>query len=1363
MARPNRSSVEAHHAEWLSLVEPSGPFLTVPALKRALPDGLDERPAARAQLKLAYDEWRDAPELQARWVRWVLDEILELRDAIREATDADPSHRVAEHGVTLRPSFVVRDHGREGRPPVLLVRTHPEGTRLDRPIPGEAWAASPIDRAAELAKATGTPLALVTDGARWTLVWARPNQTTGTCTWRAELWQEEPLTLRAFATLLGARRFFALSVEESLAELLQQSADKQQEVADQLGSQVRHAVELLVATLDREDRERHGELLLDLEAAEVYRGTVTVMMRLVFLFVAEERKLLPIDDPLYAETLAASGLRAQLQERADRDGEDPLERSTAAWHRVLALFRAVHGGIEHDALRLPAYGGGLFDPDRYPFLEGRGPGTSWHEQGARPLPVDDRTMLHLLDALLTLDQGGKEGARVLLSYRALDVEQIGHVYEGLLDHTAVRITDTALAMGGKEEPELALGEVEAWAAEADEVLVARLAKETGRSAKAIEKAIAADPPVDQRAALLLSACGNDPLLRDRVLPYAALLRDDLRGDPQVLQAGSLYVTQALDRRASGTYYTPRQLAEEVVRHTLDPVAYAPGPAQVADETKWRLRPADELLELKVADIAMGSGAFLVAACRYLAARLLEAWEALDGPGELTVFGRPRTEAPDEPAIPADPQERDLLAHRLVTERCLYGVDKNPMAVEMAKLSLWLITLARDRPFSFVDHALRAGDSLLGITDLRQLRVLHMDPQWPRQASLDLGADEIENAVERSLALRRDLEAFVVIDPADAERKATLLAEADAALEDAKLLGDLVVGAALSQQPDADALGGPDVATRVRTLLRADSDPVDRDFARASLRGIAEGWLVERRRAVGEVAEVSWADRDPFHWVLEFPEVRAHLGFDAIVGNPPFQGGQKITGALGSQYRDALVTWLAGGVRGSADLVAYFFLRAAELLRRTGGFGLIATNTLAQGDTREVGLDQLTERGLTLHRAVASEPWPGGANLEMATVWGRHEEWAGARVLDRAEVGGITPALTTRSRFEGTARRLAGARGTSFQGSNVLGMGFVLFPAEAEALLAADPANGDVVRPYLVGEDLNQRPDGSPARWVIDFKDWPEERARQYPGPFERVERLVRPERQRSNDKRRRDLWWKFTRPAPDLYHAIEPLDRCIAITLVSKVVQPVFVPTGMVYAHRTGVFAYDDDAHFGLLSSGVHYSWATGWTSTLGAAPNYSPSDVFETFVQPDLTSAVGELGGRLHAHRSALMLDRQEGLTTTYNRVHDPEEMADDIVELREIHVALDHAVRDAYGWTDLELVYDFRETPVGLRYTIDEPTRVEALDRLLELNHARHAEEVARGLHDGKQKKPRRPRKPKAQRASQPGAGAGSLFADG
>ena len=138
--------------------------------------------------------------------------------------------------------------------------------------------------------------------------------------------------------------------------------------------------------------------------------------------------------------------------------------------------------------------------------------------------------------------------------------------------------------------------------------------------------------------------------------------------------------------------------------------------------------------------------------------------------------------------------------------------------------------------------------------------------------------------------------------------------------------------------------------------------------------------------------------------------------------------------------------------------------------------------------------------------------------------------------------------------------------------------------------------------------------------------------------------------------------------------------------------------------------------------------------------PNYTPTDCFETFVQPDFTQTVSELGGRLHTHRSALMLDRQEGLTTTYNRVHDPDETADDIVELREIHVALDYAVRDAYVWTDLELGHDFHPTKFGTRFTFAPVPRQEVLDRLMELNHECYAEEVRQGLH-GKPKTKRRP----------------------
>lgn len=1317
------SWLEDHHAEWLSLVETSGPFLSVSVLKKALPNGLSDAPAI-ADLRLAQTELQHDPALERRFVDWVLSDLLGFADNVMPATDTDPQHVVAESGVRIRPTHVVRDPGRDGQP-VLLVHRYRSGTPLDRPLT-DGWAASPIDRAVELARASRVSLALVTDAQRWTLVWARPGETTGTCTWRSELWTEEPITLRAFTEFLGARRFFALPTEQSLANLLQDSASRQQEVADQLGEQVRRATELLISTLDREDRDRHGTLLLELPADEVYKGATTVMMRLVFLFVAEERKLLPLDDPAFAETLAASTLRGELRERADRYDEAILERSNAAWHRLLALFRAVHGGVEHDALRLPAYGGGLFDPDRYPFLEGRQPGTSWRDSPAEPLPVDDRTVLHILDQLQTLEQGG---VRVQLSYQALDVEQIGHVYEGLLDHTAVRIDDAALGLAGKLEPEIAVRDIERW--DADGSLVKHLAKETGRTTRAIEKALAIDLD-DTAATRLRRACEADEHTFDRVRAYHALLRTDLRGDPLVFPAGALYVTQAIDRRASGTYYTPRQLAEEVVRHTLDPVAFEPGPATEPDPAKWGLKSSGELLDLKVADIAMGSGAFLVAAARYLAARLLEAWERESDPRSYEV-----DKAMDEPTpIPADPADREMLAHRLVVERCLYGVDKNPMAVEMAKLSLWLITLAKDRPFSFVDHALRTGDSLLGVTSMNQLKVAHLDPKHPRQASLDLGIGELEAATDRTLELREELETFVVRDTTDAARKHTLLDQADEAMEDAKLLADLVVGAALAQQPDADPLVATNVAGNTREML-AGASAEERDIARTRLRDLSERWLVERRPGVGEVEEVVWADRRPLHWALEFPEVTARGGFDAIVGNPPFQGGKKITGALGDLYRAYLVEWLADGVRGHADLVAYFYLRASRLLRTTGGFGLIATNTLAQGDTREVGLDQLTDRGMTIHRAVSSEPWPGGASLEMATVWARRK-WTGAFELDREPAPGITSSLAARSRIDGPAHALAGLK-RAFQGSVVVGMGFVLTPDEAQAMVRADARNSEVIQPYLVGQDLNTRPDGSPARWVINFRDWPIERAAEYAAPFARVDRLVRPARAKVKRDTHRERWWQYGDRRPALYNAIAPLDRCIAITLVSKVVQPMFVPTDIVFAHALGVFAYDGDGHFGLLSNGFHWWWAVTRASTLETRVRYTPTDCFETFAQPTLTDKIAEQGALLHEHRSALMLDRQEGLTTTYNRVHNPDETADDIVRLREIHVALDHAVRDAYGWSDLDLDHGFHDTKFGTRFTFAPVPRQEVLDRLLKLNHERYAEEVRQGLHTKKKQRKR------------------------
>ena len=422
----------------------------------------------------------------------------------------------------------------------------------------------------------------------------------------------------------------------------------QADVTGKLGQQVRQAVELLVGAISRADRERDGGLLAGIEPHQVYEAAVSVLMRCVFLLYAEERGLLPLGDDLYDESLAVSALLDQLREIADLAGDEPLERSSTAWYRLLALFRAVHGGIGHDRLRIPAYGGGLFDPDRFPFLEGRRPGELWRDTPSIPLPVDDLTVLAMLTALQELrftEVGVTETRR--LTYRSLDVEQIGHVYEGLLDHSAVTVDNTAVGLVGKvgNEPEVSLDELTAAAARGREAFVRWLTETTGRTARQIDRLL--DSETDANTLRLLrAACDNDETLTDHLTPYVHLLRPNLRGLPTVFPPGSMYVTQTGANRDTGTAYTTRDLAEEVVKYALEPLVYDPGPADGADRDGWKLRSSAELLELKVCDPAVGSGAILVAACRYLASRLVEAWEReraseADGdPDEVTTTALP---------------------------------------------------------------------------------------------------------------------------------------------------------------------------------------------------------------------------------------------------------------------------------------------------------------------------------------------------------------------------------------------------------------------------------------------------------------------------------------------------------------------------------------------------------------------------------------------------------------------------------------------------------------------------------------------------------------------------------------------------
>ncbi len=259
-----------------------------------------------------------------------------------------------------------------------------------------------------------------------------------------------------------------------------------------------------------------------------------------------------------------------------------------------------------------------------------------------------------------------------------------------------------------------------------------------------------------------------------------MVRDDLRGRPFVVRTGGLLVVETPSRRNAGAHYTPRSLAEEVVLHTLQPLCYSPGPHQTADESAWRLRTYRELLTLKVVDIAVGSGAFLVAAARYLADRVVEATIA------------------DDPGAQHD-KELPTGAVREVVANCLYGADINPMAVEMCKLSLWLVSLDRNLPFSFVDDKVFVGNSLLGLTDLEPLRALHIDPsKVSADTRFEIFDVNIDAIIRDATNTRRDLASEVREDDfwrseAAKRRELSRLHERTA---DLRLLADAVIAAGL---------------------------------------------------------------------------------------------------------------------------------------------------------------------------------------------------------------------------------------------------------------------------------------------------------------------------------------------------------------------------------------------------------------------------------------------------------------------------------------------------------------------------------------------------------------------------------------
>ncbi|WP_051871078.1 Eco57I restriction-modification methylase domain-containing protein [Chloroflexus sp. MS-G] len=944
-------------------------------------------------------------------------------------------------------------------------------------------------------------------------------------------------------------------------------------------------------------------------AADLYRQLLRLVYRLLFLLVSEERGLISAD-PLYREHYSITRLRTLVERQDAFTDHDDLWCSLRVLWMVLRDDTSLDDGQPlAKLLGLPVLNGELFA-----------------EQELDQASITNRDLLGAFWYLTFYDSPPRR-----INYAALDTEELGSVYESLLE-------------------------------------------------------------------LHPTVTGDDQQMRFSL---------ELRGT---------------ERRATGSHYTPPELVGRLVQQTLEPVLHerlagCPTPGERERKTA--------ILTMKILDPACGSGHFLLAAARRLGKEL----------------ARLRTGADEPPPEAIQDGVRDVITH------CIYGVDKNPLAVELCRVALWLEGHTRDKPLTFLESHIRCGDSLIGLADLSLLKDGIPDAAYRPLGKTNralLSAARKRNGRERKETLfQYGFVSQLLAEIAQAIRRIIAMPETSIAEVRAKraAFAQLQQSTAFRQLKDA-------CDTYTAAFFGQETDhPLL--FTTADLYEVLRRDKLPDPQILSRVTELSHRYTF-FHWALEFADIlelrdtgAAQGGFDVIIGNPPFMGGLRISSSFGAAYRLWLET-VYHPFGGTADLCAAFFRRAFTLLKPGGRLGLIATNTLGQGDTRESGLKFILAQGGQIPFAQRFVKWPGQANVEVNLVvieaprLGSDHPRRAAAILDDQQVPFISSRLDDQPEHEPV--RLPLNEGKAFQGDIVRGIGFVLESAEAQALIERDPRNADCLFPYLNGEDLNSHPEQQPSRWVICFHDWELARAQQYPDLLRIVAERVKPERERLNgpgDRRNREYWWQFGAYRTGMRQAIAPLRRVLVRSRVSELHAMVFVPQGYIYNEQLIVFAYEDDYHFALLQSAVHEVWVRKQASSLRTDLRYTPTDCFATFPfppaeyehlaagawqlsdMPPVFWQAAQIGATYHEHRRQIMQARQLGLTKTYNLFHNPTCTDADIVELRRLHVALDRIIMACYGWDDLDPQHDFYPNERGqIRYTVAPSVQRELVWRLMELN---------------------------------------------
>ncbi len=626
----------------------------------------------------------------------------------------------------------------------------------------------------------------------------------------------DPTSLKYFLVFFRAESFRA---GEFLDHVLTQSVEHAQRVGAELKENVYEALRCLCQGFLGGNTELSPE---DLPA--IHQNALIVLYRILFLLYAEserERELLPLSNTDYKEQIGLCALKRKVSEHSDW-----LSEKHTLWTDLRDLFHLINQGSE--PLGIYAYNGGLFDPQLHPLLE------RWQ--------IGDR---YLAEAVKLLACTDVEGRRGFLDYSALDVRELGSIYEGLLEHKLI----------------LKDGELE-W--------------EKDRS----------------------------------------------------------------QRKKTGSYYTPEYIVQYIVEQTVGPLVdeIQSGLKANLDELTEKIRRARgenrkllekkketflrdarvQVLNLKVLDPAMGSGHFLVSACDYLARRMAELEAELTG---------------------KETEEAVQVLKRTVAERCLYGVDLNPLATELAKLSLWLHTVAKGKPLSFLNHHLRTGNSLIGV------RVKDLErPPSGKAHEIGLWESKLVQDLAKAIGYLNFIKASASASRSDIEEKKQRWELVNAWIGKYKQAADVWLSSYFGN-----------------TIADEDFKQVLQAAASSHTDEVADSPALRQAREIA-------SEKRFFHWELEFPDVffdkfgrrLENPGFDTVIGNPPW-------GATLPRPDKVWLNEVLSGIAGNNDTFAAFIEMNLGILRFQGMLGLIVPNAWLTGVSykplREVIYSQSLPRSL----------------------------------------------------------------------------------------------------------------------------------------------------------------------------------------------------------------------------------------------------------------------------------------------------------------------------------------------------------------------------------------------------------------